>query len=226
MLFAKLIAMNSINFDYGECGFAEGSMSVKDKRDGLSREGSGRVAIYKETGLVNCYTLECNYHGSKRINYIPQQIDTRTQKIVTETPITDPRSKLYDGKAVFTLEHFADIGRSLGIALLDYFELNPISRIPMSMYKSIENMRKGIGSSRNLIKVPCSTSLNEKRSNSVKRPQTKTSQQGPKNGCKENNIEKRPVSRILPVVQVVKKKKNCSKERVKVVPIKTFCFNN
>jgi hypothetical protein len=222
LLFAKLIAMNSINFDYGECGFAEGNMTIKDKRDGLSREGSGRVAIYKETGLINCYTLECNYHGSKRINYIPQRIDTRTQKVAAETPITDARSKLYEGKAVFSLEHLADIGRFVGIALLDYFELNPISRVPMSTYKSVENMRKEIGSSRKLIKPPRSTSLNEKRSNSIKRPQTKNSQKTSKNG---GNVGKRIVNKIPPAVQMPKKR-NYSKEQFKAVPVKTFSFNN
>jgi hypothetical protein len=61
MLFAKLIAMNSLNFDFSECSFSEKLMSVKDRGCGLSREGSGRVALYKATGLVMCYTLECNF---------------------------------------------------------------------------------------------------------------------------------------------------------------------
>ena len=60
MLFAKLISMNSLNFDFAECSFTEKLMSVKD-RCGLSREGSGRVGIFKATGLVQCYTLECNF---------------------------------------------------------------------------------------------------------------------------------------------------------------------
>lgn len=61
MLFAKLVSMNCLNFDFAECSFAEKLMSVKDKGCGLSREGSGRVAVYKATGLVRCYTLECNF---------------------------------------------------------------------------------------------------------------------------------------------------------------------
>lgn len=37
--------MNCLNFDYVECNFNEKMMNVKDKKDGLSREGSGRVSI-------------------------------------------------------------------------------------------------------------------------------------------------------------------------------------
>ncbi len=61
MLFAKLISMNSLNFDFAECSFAEKLMSVKDRGCGLTREGSGRVGLYKATGLIHCYTLECNF---------------------------------------------------------------------------------------------------------------------------------------------------------------------
>jgi len=45
MLYSKLVSMNSVSFDYSECGFHEKLMYLKDKRDGTSREGSGRVAI-------------------------------------------------------------------------------------------------------------------------------------------------------------------------------------
>lgn len=37
-------------------------MYAKDLSDGLSKEGSGRVSIYKQTGIPLCFTLECNYN--------------------------------------------------------------------------------------------------------------------------------------------------------------------
>jgi cytosolic carboxypeptidase protein 5 len=43
----------------------------RGKRDGLSKEGSGRVAIYKATGLIKSYTLECNYNTGKCVNVLP-----------------------------------------------------------------------------------------------------------------------------------------------------------
>lgn len=46
----------------------------RDKRDGMSREGSGRVAVYKMTGLIHSYTLECNYNSGRLVNVIPTRI--------------------------------------------------------------------------------------------------------------------------------------------------------
>lgn len=33
----------------------------------LSKEGAGRVALYRATGLTYFYTLECNYNEGTRI---------------------------------------------------------------------------------------------------------------------------------------------------------------
>lgn len=95
MLFAKLISLNSLNFDFAECSFAEKLMSVKDKGCGLSREGSGRVGIYKATGLVMCYTLECNFQTGRRINHLTPKINVATGEIEPELPITDSNNKIY-----------------------------------------------------------------------------------------------------------------------------------
>lgn len=47
------------------------SISIyRDKRDGASREGSGRVACHKLTGLIRSYTLECNYNTGRTVNHV------------------------------------------------------------------------------------------------------------------------------------------------------------
>jgi len=43
--YAYLVAMNTVNFDFEGTIFSEKMMNIKDKRDNLSREGSGRVGI-------------------------------------------------------------------------------------------------------------------------------------------------------------------------------------
>ena len=53
MLFPKLISLNSPHLDFEHCVFSEKNMYTADKRDGLSKEGSGRVAMHKATGLIH-----------------------------------------------------------------------------------------------------------------------------------------------------------------------------
>ena len=53
MLYPKLIAVNSAHFDFLGCNFSEKNMYARDKRDGQSKEGSGRVAIHKAIGLLH-----------------------------------------------------------------------------------------------------------------------------------------------------------------------------
>ena len=50
------------------------NFKCRDKRDGMSREGSGRVAVYKLTGLINSYTLECNYNTGRLVNAVPARV--------------------------------------------------------------------------------------------------------------------------------------------------------
>uniref|UniRef100_A0A8C5J0B0 Cytosolic carboxypeptidase-like protein 5 n=1 Tax=Junco hyemalis TaxID=40217 RepID=A0A8C5J0B0_JUNHY len=71
MLFPKLISLNSPYFDFTGCNFSEKNMYARDKRDGQSKEGSGRVAIYKALGIIHSYTLECNYNTGRSVNSIP-----------------------------------------------------------------------------------------------------------------------------------------------------------
>ena len=41
------MALNTSYFEYELCNFTEKNMYSKDKSDGLSKEGAGRVALYK-----------------------------------------------------------------------------------------------------------------------------------------------------------------------------------
>jgi len=148
MLLPKLVSYNSLNFDFVECSFSEKMMNCRDKKDGLSREGSGRVAIYKATGIPLCYTLECNYASGRRINHLSAKLNKNTGLVEPESPITDVHAKMYqngDQKAPpYTIEIFEDVGRAFCIGLLDYIEKNPISRIPTSNLKSLENIKNDL----------------------------------------------------------------------------------
>lgn len=153
MLLPKVVSMNSLNFDFNECSFSEKMMNVKDKKDGLSREGCGRISIMNLTGLPNCYTLECNYASGRRINHLAPKLNKETGQIENETPITDPHSKHYyeciskDGSLrketapTYTIEIFEDIGKAFCIGLLDFYNINPISRIPSTNLKTLDGVK-------------------------------------------------------------------------------------
>lgn len=111
VLFAKLLSLNSLNFDFDACNFKETIMTIKDN-DGLSREGSSRVAIYKETQLPNCYTIEASFHGSKKLNALPIKYNKLRKMNEGEQLLTNGHSRAYEGKpAIYTPEIFEDMGR-------------------------------------------------------------------------------------------------------------------
>ena len=121
-------------------------MNCKDKKDGLSREGCGRVSLYKSTLNPLCYTLECNYASGKQKNIISAKLVKASGQIDPETdPVTNINSEIYSDKTVqspaYTIEIFEDVGKAFCIALLDYIDKNPISRIPTSSYKTVEAIK-------------------------------------------------------------------------------------
>lgn len=54
----------------------------------MSREGSGRVAVYKLFGLIHSYTLECNYNTGRIVNSVPARVRESINK--THSPIFAP----------------------------------------------------------------------------------------------------------------------------------------
>ena len=165
MLLPKLVSLNSLNFDFLECSFSDKLMNCKDKKDGLTREGCGRVSIMQAANShPNCYTLECNYASGRRINHLSAKLNTQTGQVEPEIPITDPKNRFYtdyQGKdkkksnaaPVYTIEVFEDIGRAFCIGLLDFYECNTISRLPLSFYKNLEGVKNDI-LARNPIVMP------------------------------------------------------------------------
>ena len=123
-------------------------MSAKDK-NGLSREGSGRVAINKDAkiSLIHCYTLESNYHNGRRVNHLAPRVNKSNGAIEPETLLTDITSKVYQPPGAlpgqgplppaFTVEILEDIGHALCASILDLIEENPLSRIQYSSFKSL-----------------------------------------------------------------------------------------
>ncbi|XP_060078160.1 cytosolic carboxypeptidase-like protein 5 [Ylistrum balloti] len=135
MLFPKLISMNTAHFDFTGCNFSERNMYTKDKRDGMSKEGSGRVAIYKALGIIHSYTLECNYNTGRMVNPVPPAYGDDGRATPPPMAAFPPR---------YTQAHFEEVGRALSIAALDYTDTNPWSRLTLSEMNSIHGVRESV----------------------------------------------------------------------------------
>ena len=121
-LFPKLLSLNCINFDFEGSNFTEKNMRAKDKR-GLSKEGSGRVALFKFSGLPRCYTLECNFNTGKVVNSI-------VSSGLPEPDECNNLDPMYSKQIVeYSIAIYEDVGRAIGISLLDCILKNPYSRV-------------------------------------------------------------------------------------------------
>ena len=143
MLLPKVISLNSIDFDYNQCSFSQSNMKVKDKHSGLSREGSGRVAIWKETSIANSYTLECHYSIGVNKNELTQFMNSKTGRL-SELEEEDKELLLAGtGKEhPYTQESFENVGKAVCYGILDFYSINPVSRIPTTEYKTIDNLKE------------------------------------------------------------------------------------
>jgi hypothetical protein len=137
LLFSKLISMNSPHFDFNQCNYTEQNMQRKDKRDGLSKSGSGRVGIYRETGLTHIYTLECNYNTGLTVNAI-KAASGKGERLAS--PARD--ASVQAGR--YTQDDFEQLGRALCASMLDLIGANPWSRVPNTRHKSLEGVRKWV----------------------------------------------------------------------------------
>jgi len=125
-LYAKLVSLNSAHFDYNACNFTTKNMYMRDKRDGMCKDGSGRVAIYKATGIVHSYTLECNYNTGITINPLPGNHEP-VQFPPRYSPVT-----------------WQGVGKALAVAALDMAGENPNSNVQHSEFNTIDNLRLSV----------------------------------------------------------------------------------
>ncbi|KMQ91458.1 cytosolic carboxypeptidase-like protein 5 protein [Lasius niger] len=131
MLLPKLMSINNPHFHFTSCNFAERNMYIIDKRDGMSREGSGRVAVYKMTDLIRSYTLECNYNSGRLVNTMPTRVRDGVNKTMNHM-FVPPK---------YTPAVFEAVGAALGPSILDLTGSNPNSRLPNSQYRSLRGVK-------------------------------------------------------------------------------------
>ena len=108
---------------------------MKDKREGLSKEGSGRVALNKHFGILHSYTLECSYAIGKSCNSISAaENEVYGGRISPATPFSLPPK--------FTIEHYRDVGKACALAAIDILPgRNPFTRVNQSTFKTLHTLR-------------------------------------------------------------------------------------
>ncbi|CAL7934428.1 unnamed protein product [Xylocopa violacea] len=231
MLLPKLMSINNPNFHFTSCNFTERNMYIIDKRDGMSREGSGRVAVYKLTGLIRSYTLECNYNSGRLVNTIPARVRDGVNKSMTHV-FVPPK---------YTPGVFEAVGAALGPSILDLTNNNPNSRLPNSQYRSLRGVKsylklayvnnlsspngKSLHKGDNSIIPVDANNLNEIES------QISNSSVGLKNPMKsETNLVRKPciIRRTTSLYTAVKRIKNNKKTRQSMIrrPLKNQYVNN
>ncbi|EAS00690.3 zinc carboxypeptidase family protein (macronuclear) [Tetrahymena thermophila SB210] len=148
-LLTKLMSLNTPFFEFDLCNFTERNMYSKDKSDGLSKEGSGRVALYKQTKIPFCYTLECNYNSPNNINtmyprsenyhFEENSVEMNELNInIVQNNISFEQSQ---SEFPYVPSNYSNLGEGMLEALLDYNKINPISRLPNSPYKTYTNLK-------------------------------------------------------------------------------------
>lgn len=153
MMIPKLMSLNCVNFDFRECLFSDDkSPGLKEKKGcGLEKDSQERASIFKETSNNPfTYTLDINYTSGHRINNLAWRYDVANDKklLKEESPIQDTSSSVYKGlkSPMFCPEIYSDVGRSLLTAMLDYDQVNPVTRLVYQSGQSfatvLEEIRK------------------------------------------------------------------------------------
>ncbi|XP_040574719.1 cytosolic carboxypeptidase-like protein 5 [Lepeophtheirus salmonis] len=132
MLLPKLVSLNCPNFDFPACNFTEKNMYLKDRHTGAGREGCGRVAVFKSTGLVYSYTLEANFNTGRDIKPVPN------------SPRAGSPSLFYDRPPKYTPSIYEDAGKAVAVAVLDLTDSNPWSRVATSSCKTMKGVKESI----------------------------------------------------------------------------------
>lgn len=153
-------------FDIQNCNFSKKNMKKKQDGDiNKSKDGTGkdkklisfqgRVAMFSQYGVVRSYTIEANYNMCNRLNkrvyeeyktdekQIQEYLDGSREPFKEEVlPNIGQLCRNFDfetqpAKFFFRLADFEEMGREVGIGLLDLIDMNPLSRIRNTPLKNM-----------------------------------------------------------------------------------------
>lgn len=127
LAYCKLVSLNCAHFDVAACSFAEKNMHAKDKVGGESKEGSGRVSLYRDTGCPRIFTVESSYaYPPRSLSEVPAAAgegSARASPPPRRTEASVPQLGIPD---------WMGMGKALLIGALDLLGANPWSRLANS----------------------------------------------------------------------------------------------
>lgn len=136
MGYARLCQINSPHFDLSACDFADLGAAEDKGKDGLGKEGAGRVAIHRDCHMCHSYTLECNYHMGKSFN--------SAYAAPTSLPAWASCPGIQSAAQAFPHEYncssWSQVGEALCVSLLDLYGHNCYSRLPHTRHGSVSKL--------------------------------------------------------------------------------------
>eukprot|EP00927_Polykrikos_kofoidii_P014496 TRINITY_DN16363_c0_g1_i2.p1 TRINITY_DN16363_c0_g1~~TRINITY_DN16363_c0_g1_i2.p1 ORF type:complete len:1072 (+),score=161.24 TRINITY_DN16363_c0_g1_i2:89-3304(+) len=143
--FARLLQANSPHFDLEGCDFAEEGASEKKCKDGFSKEGSGRFAVFQAFRLTHAYTLECNYNTGRFTKLIssPARLPDWAVCPGSCRPVGAVAQKGTDAQAdpvPYDAGSWAQVGEAVCVSILDLYGHNCHSRLPGSRNSSVQKL--------------------------------------------------------------------------------------
>ena len=141
-------------FDIQNCNFSRKNM--KKNADGdknKSKDGTGRVAMFSQFGINKAYTIEANYNMCNRLSketFPEGELNEEKMHLYIEgfgeenelVPDLGNICRAFDfeiepAQYYFTLKDYEQMGKEVGIGLLDLVNLNPMSRLVNTPLKNV-----------------------------------------------------------------------------------------
>lgn len=161
--YARMCSVNSPHMEFESADFRRINMWGDGSSSSRGKGGAGRVALWRSTGVVHCYTLECNYTTGKTLNHIPSNLPhcpvfpfEKAINPAVEPPEfagvspTDLPAHLSSWRLsmssspskppIYTPGTWLQVGESCVVSLCDLYSWNPLSRLPGSKYLSLQGV--------------------------------------------------------------------------------------
>lgn len=130
ILYPKLVALNTPHFEFTSCNFSESNMFAMGK-NGETKDGSSRVTIFQETGFIHSYTIETSYVTGNVQNPIAANPSIPGEELDVLAGTPSPK---------YNQSTFADVGKALLVALLDFHAMNPASRLANGPHRTLRGV--------------------------------------------------------------------------------------